>query len=188
MKRLLLPLLLLPCLPAFCAAKLTIDPDHSAVIFHWSHHGVSNPVARLEKMDGKLVLDDADITKSSVFVKLALDGLRTGVDALDKRLKTPEFLDAAKYPDVTFKSTSIEKGPGDALKITGHLSMHGVTKPVVLAAKINKIVMNDAAKTTGAGFDASTTIRRSDFGIDKFVSTVSDELFVRITVDAYPEE
>ena len=188
MKFLILPLLLLANQAAFCAETMTIDPSHSAVVFHWNHFGFSNPVARFEKIEGKLVLDESDLTKSSVTVKLGLDGLRTGDDFLNKRLKTAEFLDAAQYPDITFKSTGIAKGPMNTLKITGDLSVHGITKSVVLDAKINKIQTDSKAKTGRAGFDAETVIRRSDYGVDKYVPAVTDELFVHITLEANLEE
>jgi polyisoprenoid-binding protein YceI len=188
MKYLILSLLLLSGLPVFGAEPLVIVSRHSAVVFHWNHFGYSNPVARFEKIEGQLVLDQMDMTKSTVTVKLALDGIRTGVEALDEHLKTPEFLDAAKYPDITFTSTGIEKGPMDTLKIAGNLFVHGVSKPVVLNAKINKITTDPVSKAVKAGFDAEVMLRRSDFGVGKYVPAVSDELRVHITLEAGTKE
>ena len=188
MKSFLLPLCLFLALPAMAAETLAIDPNHSAVVFSWNHHGVSNPVARFERIEGMLVLDSMDLTKSSVTVKMAADGVHTGVATLDKRLLTAEFLDAAAYPDITFKSTRIEKGPMGTLKISGDLSMHGKTKAVVLDARVNKISPDLVSKKSQAGFDAVATVKRSDFGVDKYLSSVADELSVRITVDASSEE
>lgn len=187
MKKLLFPLFLLAAVPAIHAETLEIDPSHSAVAFSWNHHGISNPVARFEKIEGKLMLDGSDVSKSSVVVKLALDGLHTAVPALDQRLKTAEFLDAAAYPEITFKSTRIEKGPMGTLKISGDLSLHGVTKPVVLSGKINKINMDPMAKASEAGFDAMVTLKRSDFGVSKFLTSVADELQVHMTISANSE-
>lgn len=192
MKYLVLPLFLLSALPAalpaFGAESLHIVSRHSAVVFQWNHFGYSNPVARFEKIEGRLMLDEKDMTKSSVTVKLALDGLRTGVDALDEHLKTATFLDAANYPDITFTSTAVEKGAMDRLKIAGNLVVRGVSRPVVLNARINKIGTDPASKAVKAGFDADVMIRRSDFGVDKFVPSVSDELTVRITLEAGSKE
>ena len=184
MKQLILSSLLLCGLPAFGAQDLAIVSRHSAVVFQWNHFGYSNPVARFEKIEGKLLLDEKDLTKSSVMVTLSLDGLRTGVAALDEQLKTDDFLDAAKYPDITFTSTGIEKGPMDTLKIKGNLSVHGVTRPVLLNGKINKIDTDPVSKKTRAGFDAEAVLRRSDFGVGKYVPSVADELLVRITLEA----
>jgi len=170
-------------MPARCET-LPIDPGHTAVVLTWSHRGFSHPVARMEKVAGSLTLDPADLARSSVSVVMALDGLRTGSEALDKRLKGPEFFDAARFPQITFTSTHVEPtGPG-ALRITGDLSVHGVTRPVVFDAKINRIGAT-LLKHTEAGFDADVRLMRSDFGVDKFVPLVSDQVAVHITVEVH---
>jgi len=180
------PALLLASLPALCAEPLSIDPSHTAVIFSWNHRGFSHPLARLEKIHGNVLLDRSDLTKSSVSVTLPLDGLRTGDDVLDRRLKGAEFFDTGKFPAITFTSTQIEAVGTDALKITGDLSVHGVTKSVVLDATINKIIGNANNKLT-AGFDADVMLRRSDFGVSRYVPMTSDELSVHITLEAVQE-
>ena len=187
MNRLILSLALLPAsLPTLCAESLSIDPSHTAVIFSWNHRGFSHPVARLEKVHGTVFLDRSDLTKSSVSVTLPLDGLRTGDDFLDRRLKGAEFFDTGKYPAITFSSTKIEAVGTNALKLTGDLSVHGVTKSVVLDATINKI--NGGANTKMiAGFDAVVMLRRSDFGVSRYVPMTSDELSVHITLEAVEE-
>jgi polyisoprenoid-binding protein YceI len=171
---------------AFAAPqKYDIDPGHTQVIFSWNHMGFSNPSATLEKFTGDFMLDKDDLTKSSVSITFPLDGLHTGVAKLDEHLKTPDFFDAAKYPDITFKSTKVVKSGANGLKVTGDLTVHGVTKPVTLDVKINKIGDNPAFKKASAGFDATTTIKRSDFGVDKGVPMVGDEIPVRITFDSH---
>ena len=186
LKRVLLASLIAAAsLPAFAAQKYDIDPGHTVVTFGWNHFGFSNPTARLEKISGSVLLDAADLTKSSVSVTMPLDGLHTGVEKLDAHLKTDEFLDAAKYPNITFTSTKVEKAGADALKITGDLSVHGVTKSVVLNAKVNKIGDNPMMKVASAGFDADIVIKRSDFGVNKYVPMVSDEIPVHITLDSH---
>jgi len=185
MKRLAgLSLLLLAHLPAYGADTLVIDPSHTAIIFSWSHRGFSHPVARLEKVEGSVILDRADPAKSSVSVTMPLEGLRTGDDYLDKRLKTAEFLDLAKYPALTFKSTRVKRLVGKKFKLYGDLAVHGVTMPVVLDARINRIRTDPAATSTSAGFEADVVLRRSDFGVSKYVPTVGDALTVHITLEA----
>ncbi len=187
MVRLLMSLMLmLVNLPARCLEILPIDASHSAVTFSWNHRGFSHPVARLEQIHGSVLMDKADLTQSSVSVTLPLGGLRTGDDYLDKRLKGAEFFDAARYPEITFTSTKVETAGPDALKITGDLVVHGVTKSVVLDATINKI-SDDAGDKPTAGFDAAVMLRRSDFGVSKYVPMVADELLVHITLEAYQE-
>ena len=106
---------------------------------------------------------------------------------LDEVLKSPDFFDASKYPTITFKSTKVEKAGENSLKITGDLTVHGITRPVTLDAKVNKIGIFEipgVIKAQTAGFDATTVIKRSDFGVTKYVPAVSDEIPVRITLDA----
>ena len=183
---LLASLLTAAALPVVAAPqKYDIDTSHTQVIFSWNHFGFSNPSASLEKISGDFQLDTADITKSSISVTLPLDGLHTGVPKLDEHLKSADFFEAAKYPDITFKSTKVEKAGANGLKIVGDLTIHGVTKPVTLTTKINKIGENPMMKKASAGFDATTTIKRSEFGVDKYVPNVSDEIPVRITFDSH---
>ncbi len=171
---------------AFAAPqKYDIDPTHTQVIFSWNHFGFSNPSATLEKITGDFTLDTADLTKSSVSITLPLDGLHTGVPKLDEHMKSPDFFDAAKFPNITFKSTKIDKAGANGLKVTGDLTIHGVTKPATLDVKVNKIGDNPMMKKASAGFDATTTIKRSEFGVDKYVPNVSDEIPVRITFDSH---
>jgi polyisoprenoid-binding protein YceI len=176
--------LLSATLPALAAEDLTIDSSHSAVIFSWSHFGFSNPVARLEKMEGNLLLDPTDLARSSVTVVLPLAGLRSGDERLDRRLKTDEFLDATRYPEIRFRSTRVETMADGMLKVTGDLSVHGVTKTVILNAKVDRIGLNPISKAPTAGFDAEAVIRRSDFGVSKYVPAMTDELHVHITLAA----
>jgi len=195
MKRLTLITLLLVSSSVFAAGgvrlpvaeKYDIDASHSGVVFGWNHFGFSNPTARFDKIEGSVLLDKADLTKSSISVTLPLEGLDTGVAKLDEGLKSPDFLDAAKYPTITFKSTKVERIGENGLKITGELTVHGVTKPVTLDAKVNKIGIFEipgVIKAQAAGFDATTVIKRSDFGVSKYLPAVSDEILVRITLDA----
>jgi polyisoprenoid-binding protein YceI len=157
------------------------------VVFGWNHFGFSNPTARFDKIEGSMLLDKADLTKSSISVTLPLEGLDTNVAKLDEELKGSEFFDAAKYPTITFKSTKVEKTGESGLRITGNLTVHGVTKSVTLDATVNKIGIFEipgVIKAQAAGFDATTVIKRSDFGVTKYVPAVSDEIPVRITLDA----
>lgn len=171
---------------AFAAPqKYDIDTNHTYVTFTYNHFGFSNPVGKLEKISGDLQLDTADLTKSTVSVAFPLDGLHTGVPKLDDHMRSPDFFDAAKYPDITFKSTKVEKTGTDALRISGEMSAHGVTKPVVLDVRINKIGDNPMNKLPSAGFEADTTIKRSDFGVDKYAPGVSDEVKVHISLDSH---
>jgi polyisoprenoid-binding protein YceI len=195
MKRLTLITLLFASSSVFAAdgvkvpvvERYDIDASHSGVVFGWNHFGFSNPAARFDKIEGSMLLDKADLTKSSISVTLPVEGLDTGVAKLDEALKSPDFFDATRYPTITFKSTKVEKTAENGLKITGDLTVHGVTRPVTLDAKVNKIGIFEipgVIKAEAAGFDATTVIKRSDFGVSNYVPAVSDEIPVRITLDA----
>ena len=170
---------------AMAAQKYDIDTTHTQILFTWNHFGFSNPSATLEKISGDFQFDAADPTKSSISVTLPLEGLHTGVPKLDEHLKSPDFFDAAKFPNITFKSTKVEKAGPEQLKVSGDLTIHGVTKPVTLAVKVNKIGDNPMVKAASAGFDADITIKRSEFGVDKYIPNVSDDIKVHITFDSH---
>jgi polyisoprenoid-binding protein YceI len=162
----------------------TMDPGHTLVLFSWNHFGFSNPTANLGLGQGTLVFDDKDPSKSSVDVTLPLADLDTHVSKLDEHLKKPDFLDADKYPTITFKSTKVQAVGGNKYKVTGDLTVHGVTKPVVLDATLNKSGEHPMMKVPTVGFDAVATLKRSDFGVGAYVPNVSDEIKVRITTEA----
>jgi polyisoprenoid-binding protein YceI len=184
--RFLVPVLGLLASPAFGATTLPIDASHTAVILTWNHRGLSHPVARLEKVTGTLSLDTADLSRSSITVTLPLEGLRTGDDDLNKRLKGPEFFDIEKYPQITFRSTRVQKVGADALAVSGELRVRDTAQPVTLTVHINKIA-TDTGKPPEAGFDADVQLRRSDFELGKYVPMVSDEVAVHITLEARNE-
>lgn len=168
------------------AAPVTykIDPGHTNVLFSWNHFGFSNPTANLGLGEGTIVFDDKDPAKSSVEVTLPLADLDTHVPALDEHLKKPDFFDADKYPAITFKSTNVQAAGGNKFKVTGNLTVHGVTKPVVLDATLNKSGEHPMTKAQTVGFDATATLKRSDFGVGAYVPNVSDEIQIRITTEA----
>jgi len=167
------------------AAPVTyqLDPGHTMVLFTWNHFGFSNPTANLSLGSGTLVFDDKQPSKSTVEVTLPLANLDTHVSALDTHLKEPDFFDASKYPTVTFKSTKVQPLGGDKFKVTGDLTVHGVTKSVVLDAKLNKSGVHPMTKAQSIGFDATGSLKRSDFGVGAYVPNVSDEIKIRITTE-----
>lgn len=187
MKR-ILPVLLLSMLaaPAFAAGvDYKIDPTHTTVLATWNHFGFSNPSANFGGAEGTIRYDADDVAASSVEVTLPLASLDTFVPKLDEHLKGGDFFDAAKYPTITFKSTKVEAAGADALKVTGDLTVHGVTRPATLDVKLNKTGEQPMLKVPAIGFDATTTLKRSEFGVDQYVPMVSDEVQIRITTEAH---
>ena len=176
--------LALAAIPAF-ATTYTLDPDHTQVHFSCNHFGFSNPCAVFGKLQGTLEYDEADPTRSSVQVTIALDSINSNVPKLDTHLESADFFDAATYPTATFKSTKVSKGSTPHhLEVSGDLSVHGATRPVTLDVVVNNVGEHPMRKAPTAGFDATTTVKRSDFGITKYVPGVSDDVKLQITVEA----
>ena len=161
----------------------TLDPSHTDVTFTWSHLGFSNPSGYAALGKGTLVLDEKNPAKSSLDITLPVSGLDTHVAKLNDEFATAQFFDAAKYPNITFKSTKVEATGKNTYKVTGNLTVHGVTKPLVLNAHLNKSGMHPMAKKQAVGFDATGTLKRSDFGINAYVPYVSDEIRLSITTE-----
>ncbi|QAU24146.1 polyisoprenoid-binding protein [Dyella sp. M7H15-1] len=172
------------------AAPVTykLDPGHTMVLFSWSHLGFSNPVADIGLGDGALVFDQQNPSKSTVEVTLPLSNLDTHVPALDKHLKQRDFFDADKYPTITFKSTSVQPVDGKHYKVTGDLTVRGVTKSVVLNATLNNVGTHPMTGQQAIGFNATGSLRRSDFGLGAYVPKVSDEIQLTITTEGQAPE
>lgn len=164
-----------------------IDPSHTVVLATWNHFGYSNPSANFGGASGTIVHDADAPEQSTVEVTLPMSGIDSFVPKLDEHLKSPDFFDAEKYPVATFKSTSVRALGEGHLEVTGNLDLHGVSKPVVLDVRLNKAAPHPMGKTPTIGFDASATIQRTEFGIDKYVPMVSDEIALRITTEASAE-
>jgi polyisoprenoid-binding protein YceI len=165
-----------------CATTYTIEPDYAQVVFRWSHLGFSNPGAQLSQGQGTLEFDPADPTRASVKITIPLSTLNTGVPALDEHLRSEDFFEVAKFPTATFHSTRVEQGAGkNRLRVTGELNLHGITKAVTLDVTVLKVGSNPRTELPTVGFDATTTLKRSDFGLGAYVPQVSDEIQMQIT-------
>ncbi|WP_342316104.1 YceI family protein [Lysobacter sp. FW306-1B-D06B] len=185
-KRIALAATLATLSTAAFAAPVTykIDPNHTSVVASWSHFGFSNPIANFGDVDGSITYDPTNVGTSKVEVTLPLSGLDSHVAKFDEHLRSADFFDAEKHPNITFKSTKVEAVGDKKLRVFGDLTIKGITKPVVLDTTINKIGEQPMAKRAAAGFDATTTIKRSDFGVDKYAPNVSDNVTLRITTEA----
>ena len=161
-----------------------IDPTHTATVFSWSHFGFSTPSANFSDIQGTINVDNAKPENSSVNVTIPLSSLNTNVKALDEHLQKADFFDAAKYPNITFKSTKVQAAGKNKYKITGNLTVKDVTKPVVLDAVLNKQGVHPMTKAESIGFNATTSFNRSAFGVGAYVPNVGDKITVNITTEA----
>ena len=168
------------------AAPVTykLDPSHTNVLASWNHFGYSNPSANFGHADGTLVYDADKVSASSVQVTLPLTGLSALADQFYDHLTSDKWFDAAKYPTATFKSTKVEAAGEGKLKVTGDLTIKGITKPVVLDVTLNKVGEHPMKKVPAIGFDATATVKRSDFGVGAYAPMVSDDVTLKITTEA----
>ena len=153
-------------LPAV-AAKTTwqIDPNHSAAQFAVRHLTISTVRGAFTKVSGTVQFDDGDISKSSVEVTIDAASVDTRVPDRDKDLRSDHFFDVEKYPTLTFRSTKVEQVEAGRLKVTGDLTIHGVTKPVVLDVEGPTAPVKDPWGNQRAAVNATTKINRQDFGV-----------------------
>ena len=161
-----------------------IDPTHTQIHVRYLHAGFSNIAIRFNKVEGEFLFDAAKPVNSSLNIKVPINSLDTGVEKFDTHLWSADFFDVEKFPEATFKSTKVTAVAKGKLKLLGDLTIHGVTKSVSFNVTINGVAPHPMKKLPSAGFDASTKIKRSDFGIGKYAPMVSDEVTLHITMEA----
>jgi polyisoprenoid-binding protein YceI len=175
------------------ASTWDIDSAHAAANFSVRHMTISNVHGTLGKVTGKVMLDDADVTKSTIEAAIDVKGVNTKEQRRDDHLRSKDFFDAQKFPTITFKSTKIEKA-GDQLMVTGDLTIHGVTKPVTLETAVTNEVKNPFSKATTRGVTASAKINRKDFGLSWNVALeaggllVGDEVAIEIEAELIKQD
>lgn len=173
------------------AAPWEFDPAHTGVHFKIRHLMVSSVRGDFEKVSGKIVYDEADVSKSSADITIDAGSINTRVAKRDEHLRSPDFLDVAKHPAITFKSKRVEKGGNGTLKMTGDLTIRGVTNEVVLTVEGPTPAIKDMQGNARVGGQATTKIQRKDFGLvwNAALETggvvVGDEVEITIDVEIY---
>lgn len=169
---------------ALAADKYVLDPSHSQIVFTYNHLGFSTTTGMFSGFEGEILFDAEDPAASSVNVSLPVNSMITGWAEREAHFMSADFFDADDAELVTFVSTGIEVTGEDTALITGDLTLNGITKPVVLDAHLNQLGIHPMAQKPWAGFDATATLKRSDFGVDLFAPYVSDEVEVSISIEA----
>jgi len=173
------------------AAPWEFDPDHTGVHFKVRHLMVSSVRGEFEKVSGKIVYDEADITKSTADITIDAASINTRVAKRDEHLRNPDFLDAAKHPVITFRSKRVEKSGNGTLKMTGDLTIRGVTKEVALTVEGPTPAIKDPMGNSRVGGQATTKISRKEFGLTWNAAletgglVVGDEVEITIDVEIY---
>lgn len=178
--------------PAAAADPYVFDKNHTEIRFSWSHFGVSRQAALFLDYDGGITFDQAAPEKSSIEVTIKPASVYSRVPKFDDHLKSSDFFDVQKYPEISFKSAKVEKTGDKTGKITGDLTIKGITKPVTLDVTFNYAGEHPLAATNEklkgvkvAGFAASTKVKRSDFNLGLFAPAVSDEVVIEIQTELH---
>ena len=185
MKKNLILLFVLLAQPAF-AAKYDIDQAHTSIEFKVSHLGISSVKGSFADVKGEFDFDPNALEKSSTSAEISVNSIDTKNGKRDDHLKSPDFLEQQKFPSISFKSRKVEKGTGTNFKVTGDLTIHGISKEVVLDVEQGGLA-TDPWGSERAAFSATTTIKRKDFGLvwsktmDNGSLVVGED--VKITID-----
>ena len=162
-----------------------VDPVHSSVVFSIKHNGVTNFYGAFKEISGTVAFDAADPSKSTVELTVPVESVDTRSDKRDQHLKSPDFFNAKQFPAITFKSNKIE-GSGESYKITGDLTIHGVTKPITVDFKRGADGKGGGGKTVGGG-EARFTIKRSDYDMKFMVGPLGDDVNIILSLEGAKE-
>lgn len=165
------------------AETYTLDSAHTYPNFTVSHLGFSTMHGRFNQTEGTVVID-REGEASSVDVTIQTASIDTGLEKRDEHLRSDDFFNVAKYPVMTYKSTSVKFTGEDSAIVQGDLTLLGVSKPVPLYVDHIKCGENPVNKKPTCGFNATTTVKRSDFGMTNYLPGVGDEIAIRIEAEA----
>jgi polyisoprenoid-binding protein YceI len=176
--------LLVVCFSLPLSAQLyTFDPLHSSIVWHINHFGFSNPSGKFFAT-GTIDYDPKSPQNSKVTATIDLNNLVTGIPDLDKHLKGKLFFNVMQFPSASFVSDKVIISQQEISAVQGQLTLHGVTKPIILTVKLNKMGKNPITEKDSIGFSASTKLKRSDFGMNTLLPDVSDDVDVSIEIEA----
>jgi polyisoprenoid-binding protein YceI len=197
-RRLFPALALLLAIPAFPAAQspapaaapapavtvFTIDPVHSGVRFEIDHLLVSTVAGRFTQFKGTISLNKANSAQSGVEVVIEAASISTDESKRDTHLKSADFFDVAKYPTITFKSTSVTDTGNGQLNVTGTFTMHGVSRTIVIPVSQRGPIAGMAPGSQVVGYKGTVSLKRSDYGMDKMIGLIGDKVDITLTVEA----
>jgi polyisoprenoid-binding protein YceI len=161
------------------AENYAVDPGHSSAIFRIKHNNAAFLYGRINAPEGSIVYDAAQPEASSFNITMKAANIDTNNANRDNQLKSPSFFNAKEFPNLTFKSTSVKKGEGDSLEVSGDLTIHGVTKPLTV-----KLDHTENGNGILAGFEGTFTVNRSDFGMKEMLNTVGDDVRIIVSFEA----
>lgn len=173
--------------PVFAVPEtFVMDNNHTFPSFSYSHFGYSIQTSRFNKTSGKVMLDKA-ARKGSVDVVIDMKSVDTGSPLFNEHIQGEDFLDTAKYPTATFKSTDVKFDGDKPVAVEGNLTMKGITKPVTLKVTSFQAMPNPMLKKDAIGANATTTVKRSDFNAGKYAPNVGDDVTINLAIEAIKE-
>lgn len=170
---------------AQAAEPYTVDLVHSSVSFMTSHAGISKIHGRFNDFSGTFKIDKDDPTKSSYMLSIKIDSVDTNNAKRDEHLRAPDYFNAKQFPTMTFQSTKVKKVDG-GLDVTGDLTLHGITKQVVVPLRGGKFAEFPKGKMR-VGYEASLTIQRSQFDMKEALEALGDDVYITIGIEAVQE-
>ncbi len=165
------------------AGDWSLDPAHAALLFHINHLGFSDLVGRFETFDAVLTGDPSDPETLRVSATIDVASLDMANDAFAEELKSPDWFDAATYSQASFRTLSVIPETATTARIDGELTLHGITRPITLQAMFNGTGYDAIRGSDVAGFSATTTINRSDFGVSKYSGLITDDIRIEIQAE-----
>lgn len=172
-------------LSAVPAGTYAVDPAHGYIHFTYTHLGFSNPMLRVDDFDVALELDTEDFTKSTLEVTIDAASINSGVERFNEHLQAEDFFHTAEHPQITFVAKRIEQQPSSpaAINVIGDLTIKGITKEVLLGGRVNKADLNPINQKPTVGVSLRAIVKRSDYGLDKYVPAVADAMTVMIELE-----
>lgn len=172
------------------AQRFIIDPTHTDVVFLVDHLGYSKLIGEFDDVTGSFVFDDESIANSSVQVTVGTASIDTDLEERDRDLRSPTFLNAQEFPEMTYASTEVVRTGERSGKVHGELTLLGVTKPLTLEVEFNKLAPHPLPgykNALTAGFSARATLERSNWGLDAYVPALGDSIDILIEVEGFAE-
>lgn len=165
------------------AGTYKMDTTHGYVTFSYSHFGLSNPQISFKTVDANITFDPSNPAASAVNVSIAANSIDSDVDIFNDHLNSENWFNTAKFPEITFASTSLTQNADDATKgtLTGDLTVKGITKPVTLDVTLLGAMAHPLSKKDTLGINATTTVLRSEFDLGAYAPAVSDEITITIS-------
>lgn len=176
--------------PTTAAETFAFDRGHTDIVFRIDHLGFSDTIGRFNDADGIIVLDETNPENSRVEVTIQTASLDTNHEERDTHLRGADFFNVEAHPTITFVSTSVERTGDETARVTGDLTILGVTQTVVLETTLNALMPHPIPSYEGvmtAGFSSIATISRSDFGMTAFVPAVGDEVSIILEIEAFQQ-